>query len=92
MRYLVTGGAGFLGSALVRRLVADGHEVGVLDDFSRGQMERLRGVGDSKIMCGDIRNMEYVNRALHGGADAIIHLAYCRARRRSTPSRARSST
>lgn len=76
MRYLVTGGAGFLGSALVRRLAADGHEVTVLDDFSRGQMERLRCTGVSKIMCGDIRNMEYVSRALLGGADAIIHLAY----------------
>lgn len=41
MRYLVTGGAGFIGAALANRLAADGHEVRVLDDLSNGQRERL---------------------------------------------------
>ena len=41
MRTLVTGGAGFIGSALVDRLVADGHEVTVLDDLSTGRLENL---------------------------------------------------
>lgn len=74
MRYLVTGGAGFIGSALVKRLVSDGHEVAVLDNFSRGHLERLRGLPVT-IMCGDIRNPEYVDRAIQG-ADAVVHLAY----------------
>jgi len=74
MRYLVTGGAGFIGSALVKRLISDGHEVVVLDDFSRGQMERLHGV-QCDIMCGDIRDPKYLDRAMPG-ADSVIHLAY----------------
>ena len=74
MRYLVTGGAGFIGSALVKRLISDGHEVVVLDDFSRGQMARLHGV-PCDLICGDIRDPKYLDRAMIG-ADAVIHLAY----------------
>ncbi len=43
-RYLVTGGAGFIGSHLVDRLVADGHQVRVLDDLSSGTLENLTAV------------------------------------------------
>ena len=49
MRTLVTGGAGFIGSTLVDRLLAEGHEVTVVDDLSRGRLENLesaRGAGD----------------------------------------------
>lgn len=74
MRYLVTGGAGFIGSALVKRLIADGHEVIVLDDFSRGQMDRLHGV-HCDIICGDIRDPKFLDRAMLG-VDSVIHLAY----------------
>lgn len=74
MRYLVTGGAGFLGSNLVKRLLADGHEVRVLDDFSRGIRERLQGV-PCEIMHGDIRDREAVSAAVHG-VGTIAHLAY----------------
>jgi dTDP-glucose 4,6-dehydratase/UDP-glucose 4-epimerase len=74
MRYLVTGGAGFLGSNLVKRLVADGHEVTVLDDMSRGKPERLDGVS-CQVKPGDIRDSYLVKRAMHG-CDAVVHLAY----------------
>ena len=74
MRVLVTGGAGFLGSALVRRLAADGHEVQVLDDLSRGRPERLRGVA-CKVFLGDIRDLHEVAEAMQG-CDAVAHLAY----------------
>ena len=73
MRYLVTGGAGFIGSALVRRLVADGHEVVVLDNFSRGREDRLR---DGWVGChGDIRNPAVVISAMRG-CDSVVHAAY----------------
>lgn len=74
MRYLVTGGAGFVGSALVRRLAADFHEVTVLDDFSRGAARRLDGC-HVRLVAADVRDPEAVAAAAHG-CDAICHLAY----------------
>jgi nucleoside-diphosphate-sugar epimerase len=74
MRILVTGGAGFIGSALVRRLAEEDHEVVVLDDCSRGQFERLTGVSCRKI-AGDIRDEDTVTDAMQG-CDAVAHLAY----------------
>lgn len=73
MKYLVTGGAGFLGSAITNRLLADNHEVRVLDDFSRGRRERLKSV--CEIIDADIRNTDVVVNAVQG-CDSIIHLAY----------------
>ena len=74
MRVLVTGGAGFLGSALVRRLAADGQEVQVLDDLSRGHPERLAGVGCT-LFKGDVRDPDAVTEAMHG-CDTVVHAAY----------------
>jgi len=74
LRYLVTGGLGFIGSALTRRLVSAGHEVIVLDDFSRGDASRLAGVR-CEIRGGDIRDLRVVAEAMHG-CDSVIHLAY----------------
>jgi nucleoside-diphosphate-sugar epimerase len=73
-RYLVTGGAGFIGSALVKRLIQTGHQVRVLDDMSRGRPERLRGV-DCILLEGDIRDSDVVDAAVHG-VDVVVHLAY----------------
>jgi nucleoside-diphosphate-sugar epimerase len=76
MKYLVTGGAGFIGSALVKRLLGDGHAVSVLDDFSRGKASRLSGLdGDLIVHPGDIRDRETVTEAMHG-CDSVVHLAY----------------
>ena len=75
MRYLVTGGAGFIGSSPCQRLlVADGHEVRILDDFSRGNPDRLRGLPIIPYP-GDVRDPEVVSAAVHG-VDSVIHLAY----------------
>jgi dTDP-L-rhamnose 4-epimerase len=64
---LVTGGAGFVGSHVVDRLVADGAEVRVLD-------LRDAGRGDADVVVGDLRDPDTVERALHG-VDAVSHQA-----------------
>jgi UDP-glucose 4-epimerase len=63
--YLVTGGAGFIGSHIVERLVGDGHRVRVLDDFSAGKEENLAPWIDRiELVRGDIRNTEIVREAM----------------------------
>ena len=75
-KFLITGGTGFIGSALVKRLLLEGHYVRVLDDNSRGSTRRLLSqVHDIEIVSGDIRDPEVVNSALHG-VDVVHHLAY----------------
>jgi UDP-glucose 4-epimerase len=72
---LVTGGAGFIGSHLVERLLGEGFKVRILDDFSSGREENLYNVAKSvEIFRGDIRNNEVVDKAV-SGVDAVIHLA-----------------
>jgi nucleoside-diphosphate-sugar epimerase len=74
--YLVTGGTGFLGSALVRGLLDAGARVRSLDDDSRGSAGRLAPVADRvEIVRGDIRDPAAVRDAARG-VDGICHLAY----------------
>lgn len=74
--YLVTGGSGFLGSALVGRLVKLGHRVRVLDNQLRGSLRRLKQVqNDVEFIEGDIRDFETVCRAVRG-VDSVCHLAF----------------
>jgi nucleoside-diphosphate-sugar epimerase len=75
MRYLITGGAGFIGSAMARRLIEDGHAVSVLDDFSRGKRSRLPAWADLTVHEGDVRDPAAVTRAMQG-CDAVVHGAY----------------
>ncbi|MDI6828932.1 MAG: SDR family NAD(P)-dependent oxidoreductase, partial [Armatimonadota bacterium] len=73
--YLVTGGAGFIGSALVHRLVRDGHRVRVLDNQSRGSVERLADIAkEIEFMEADIRDAKAVQRAM-SGIDSVCHFA-----------------
>jgi UDP-glucose 4-epimerase len=75
-RYLVTGGTGFLGSALVKRLVARGHSVRVLDNNSRGRARRLIDVADRiELIEGDIRDHKVVADACEN-VDVLCHLAF----------------
>ncbi len=70
---LVTGGAGFVGATLVRRLVASGYRVRVLDNLSTGDTAHLSGV-DAELVKGDIRDAAALDDALDG-VGAVIHLA-----------------
>lgn len=70
---MVTGGAGFVGATLVRRLVASGYRIRVFDNLSTGDTAHLAGV-DAELVRGDIRDADAVDRALKG-LDAVIHLA-----------------
>lgn len=77
-QYLVTGGMGFIGNALVSRLVRLGHCVKVLDNSSRGSLERLRtctNPGNIEIIIADIRDREVVISACKG-VDCVCHLAF----------------
>jgi dTDP-glucose 4,6-dehydratase len=74
MRILITGGAGFIGSHLCDRLLAEGHEVIAMDNLSTGSIDniaRLVGRGDFSFIKHDVTNYIYVP----GPLDAVIHLA-----------------
>jgi len=79
---LVTGGAGFIGSHLVDALLTAGHDVRVLDDFSTGKQENLRGAealaaahgGHFQLIAGDVRG-EFKMRDAVDGCAAVCHLA-----------------
>lgn len=76
MKYLVTGGTGFMGSALVKQLVKEGEFVRVLDNDSRGAMGRLKDISDQiEFVKTDIRDPESVQKACKG-MDSVCHLAY----------------
>jgi nucleoside-diphosphate-sugar epimerase len=75
-KILVTGGTGFIGSALVKGLLAAGAVVRSLDNDSRGSIDRLRDVeGDVEQITGDIRDSGAVREAVRG-MDCVCHLAY----------------
>lgn len=76
MKYLVTGGTGFLGRSIVERLVKEGNSVTILDNESRGSFDKLNTEKSKiKFIKGDIRDKETVDKAC-SNIDAIIHLAY----------------
>ncbi len=77
MRYLITGGAGFIGSHLADALIAQGHSVLAMDDFSTGRHENiahLEGHPLFNIVCADIAD-EAIVRDCVAGADRVYHLA-----------------
>src|SRR6478672_12313037 len=71
-KVLVTGGAGFIGSNLVRALLERGDDVCVLDNFSTGSRANLEGLG-IEIVEGELRSYERVHNAVRG-VDTVFHL------------------
>lgn len=73
--YLVTGGAGFIGSNIVDELLRRGKRVRVLDNFSTGRAENLRDALDRiELIEGDVRDADAVEKAVRG-ADFVLHQA-----------------
>jgi len=78
MRALVTGGAGFIGSHLIDRLVARGDSVVVLDNLSSGELDFIQhhlDSGQATLVEGDLCSLEDVKRAMGMGIDTVYHLA-----------------
>lgn len=72
MKILVTGGAGYIGSALVERLISLGHEVKVIDDLSNGFIENINQ--KAEYLNGSILNDELLSKAVKD-VEAVFHLA-----------------
>ena len=80
MRTVVTGGAGFIGSTLVDRLLVDGHDVVVLDDFSTGSETNLKAAGQTagdrlRVARIDLRDDECIEAVAAADAEVVFHLS-----------------
>jgi UDP-glucose 4-epimerase len=77
MRTMVTGGAGFIGSTLVDRLLADGHEVVALDDFSRGSRQNLAAAiaAGAEVVEGDLTALDLDAVVAQAKPEVVFHLA-----------------
>ena len=75
MKYLVTGGTGFIGSAIVKSLVKSGNKVTVIDNNYRGKQSRFALDFDFNFIEGDVRNLEAMEAAC-SGAEVLIHAAF----------------
>ena len=74
MLFLVTGGAGFIGSHISDRLLADGHRVRILDNFSTGKQENIPDAADVEVIEGDVGNYDTVRTAMEQ-VDIVYHEA-----------------
>ena len=81
MKWIVTGGAGFIGCNAARRLIAEGHQVVIMDNLSRtggrSNLEWLQQHGKFEFVMGDVRNAEECARLMKSNRDAgaVLHLA-----------------
>ncbi len=73
VKLLVTGGAGYIGSIVSRLLIADDHEVVVLDNLERGHRDAV--APGARLVVADLRDADSVRRALAGGFDGVLHFA-----------------
>ena len=74
--YLITGGLGFIGSAISNNLLKQGNKVTIFDNLSRGNKKRIvKNNYNLRIINGDIRNYKKIKNSLKN-IDAVVHLAY----------------
>jgi UDP-glucose 4-epimerase len=73
MRLCVTGGAGYIGSVVVEKLLQGGHEITVLDNLSTGHRRAVPG--ECRLVEGDIRDRAALDEALGSSTDAVLHFA-----------------
>ena len=75
MKFIVTGGAGFIGSHLTEKLVNNNHDVTVIDNFSIGKKKNLKNIIKKiKLVKADIRNFKQIEK-LFRNVDCVFHLA-----------------
>ena len=87
MHILITGGAGFIGSHLGERLIADGHSVTALDDLSTGRIDNLENLMNDEnfaFVKGSVLDMDTVQAEVDK-ADVVFHLAAAVNRQRRLP-------
>jgi len=73
-QYLVTGGAGFIGSHLAEELLRRGHQVRIVDNFSTGKRENIAHLPGAEVIAGDLEDLP-VARAAVAGAEIVLHQA-----------------
>jgi UDP-glucose 4-epimerase len=73
MHIVVTGGAGFIGSHMVPRLLGDGHEVTVIDNLATGLREHVPD--EARFVQGDVSQLKDLEPVFAGGVDAVFHIA-----------------
>ena len=81
-KFLITGGAGFIGSSIAEHLIKEGHYVRILDNFFSGKEENLDfakhlGIDKFELIRGDITNADDANKACQG-IDYVLHQAALR--------------
>ena len=78
MKYIVTGGAGFIGSNIVKKLVARGDNVVVIDNLNTGKEENLASVKDKIIFLkDDILNVSFQGRRVGNPVDGLSYIQFC---------------
>lgn len=74
MKFIVTGGAGFVGSHIVKKLTQQNHEVVIFDNLNTGKLSNLENIKDISFLNGDIRNYEFLEKSCKN-VDGIFHQA-----------------